>query len=67
MMMFFGITSSAISGESFCRRMRLRSAMATARLASCWPDDVLVQLAHNFARSQLVERDVSLRQRLAGR
>ena len=35
--MFFGATSSAISAGSFCRRMRLRSAMATARLASFWP------------------------------
>ena len=37
MMMFFGMISSASSGVSFCRRMRLRSAMATARLASFWP------------------------------
>ena len=37
MRMFFGITSSAISGGSFCRRSRLRSAMATARLASGCP------------------------------
>ena len=35
--MFFGVTSSAISGGSRCRRMRLRSAMATARLALAWP------------------------------
>ena len=37
MRMFLGITSSAISGSSFWRRMRLRSAMATARLASACP------------------------------
>ena len=35
--MFLGITSSAISGVSFLRRMRLRSAIATARLARDWP------------------------------
>ena len=35
--MFFGVTSSAISGGSRCRRMRLRSAIATARLALAWP------------------------------
>ena len=37
MMMFLGMISSASSGDSFCRRMRLRNAMATARLASFWP------------------------------
>jgi hypothetical protein len=31
--MFVGVTSSAISAESCWRRNRLRSAMATARLA----------------------------------
>src|SRR5689334_18200643 len=35
--MFFGVTSSAMSGASRCRRTRLRSAMATARLALAWP------------------------------
>ena len=35
--MFFGAISSASSGASFWRRMRLRSAMATARLAAVWP------------------------------
>src|SRR5512139_1126487 len=35
--MFFGVISLR-SGSSTCaRRQRLRSAMATARLASCWP------------------------------
>jgi hypothetical protein len=34
MMMFFGMISSAISGGSFCRRIRFLSAMATARLAA---------------------------------
>ena len=37
MMMFLGITSSAISSSSIWRRMRLRRAMATAFLAACWP------------------------------
>ncbi len=36
-MMFFGITSSRISGVSRNRRQRLRSAMATARLAAACP------------------------------
>jgi len=35
--MFFGITSSRRSGCSCMRRQRLRKAMATARLAACWP------------------------------
>jgi hypothetical protein len=29
--MFFGAISSASSGASFCRRIRMRSAIATAR------------------------------------
>src|SRR4029078_13276161 len=39
--MFFGATSSAISAGSLRRRMRLRSAMATARFAWCWPTTYL--------------------------
>src|SRR5471030_1686328 len=35
--MFFGMTSSRIGDCSFRRRQRLRSAIATARLASFWP------------------------------
>jgi hypothetical protein len=35
--MFFGDTSSRKGPSSCWRRQRLRSAMATARLASCWP------------------------------
>ena len=35
--MFFGTTSSRIASGKRCRRQRLRSAIATARLASCWP------------------------------
>src|SRR5690606_38226374 len=35
--MFLGITSLRSSGSSCMRRQRLRSAMATARLAACWP------------------------------
>src|SRR6476646_7403733 len=34
---FLGSTSSRSSSSSCCRRQRLRSAMATARLASRWP------------------------------
>ena len=37
MMMFFGATSSAMSGGSFSRRTRLRKAMATARFAFSCP------------------------------
>src|SRR5712692_10948673 len=37
MRIFFGSTSSAISGGSFCRRTRLRKATATARFAAAWP------------------------------
>ena len=37
MMMFLGATSSAISGDSLRRRVRLRRAIATARLAFSWP------------------------------
>ena len=37
MMMFFGATSSRRPAGSRCRRQRFRSAMATARLASCCP------------------------------
>ncbi len=39
--MFFGATSSAMSGASFWRRIRLRSAIATARFALCWPTTYL--------------------------
>src|SRR5206468_12050153 len=35
--MFFGSTSSRSSGASCWRRQRFRRAIATARLASCWP------------------------------
>ena len=41
MMMFLGMISSASSGVSFWRRMRLRKAIATARLAACWPTTCL--------------------------
>ena len=34
--MFFGATSSASSGVSFWRRIRLRRATATARFAWAW-------------------------------
>jgi hypothetical protein len=35
--MFLGVTSCASSGGSRWRRIRLRSAIATARLAAAWP------------------------------
>ena len=50
--MFFGAISSASSGASFCRRMRLRSAIATARLAARLADDVLVELGDDLPRRQ---------------
>ena len=37
MRMFLGDTSCRSSSGSCCRRQRLRMAIATARLASCWP------------------------------
>ncbi len=37
MMMFFGAISSRSSSDTCCLRQRLRSAIATARLASFWP------------------------------
>src|SRR5688500_11612579 len=39
--MFLGAISSAISGGSCWRRQRLRSAIATARLAILWPTTYL--------------------------
>ena len=39
--MFFGAISSAMSAGSFCRRMRLRSAIATARFAAVCPTTCL--------------------------
>jgi hypothetical protein len=36
-MMLFGEISSRIDSGACCRRHRLRSAMATAFLASAWP------------------------------
>ena len=59
MMMFFGATSSRSSGGTFCRRQRLRSAMATARLARCWPDDEAVQLADDLGRRELAHDSTS--------
>ncbi len=56
MMMFLGRMSSASSGGSFCRRMRLRSATATERLAFGLAHHVLVQLRHNLPRGQFVQR-----------
>src|SRR5262249_9672192 len=35
--MFLGSTSSRSASDNCRRRQRLRSATATARLASCWP------------------------------
>ena len=37
MMMFFGMISSRSSSGTCSRRQRLRSAIATARLALAWP------------------------------
>ena len=57
MMMFFGITSAAMSGGSFLRRTRLRSAIATARFAHSAADDVLIKLGDDLTRRHLVEPD----------
>ena len=52
MMMFLGMTSSASSAGSFWRRMRLRSAMATARFAWFCPTTYL-------SSSRTISRGVS--------
>jgi len=39
--MFFGAISSASSGASFCLRVRLRKAIATARFAAGCPTTYL--------------------------
>ena len=44
MSMFFGVISLRSSSFNCSLRQRLRSAMATARLASLLSDDVLVEL-----------------------
>jgi hypothetical protein len=49
--MFFGITSSAISASSLWRRMRLRKAMAMARLASACPMTYLSSSRDDLARA----------------
>jgi len=54
--MFFGKTSSAISGGSFWRRTRLRRATATARLAAFCPYDVFVEFQHDLAWRHVVKR-----------
>src|SRR5690606_33702726 len=62
MRMFFGVISLR-SGSSICaRRQRLRNAMATARLASCWPT-MCLSSSSTISRgvidmaSQLLDRD----------
>ena len=55
MRMFFGMISSASSGGSFWRRVRLRSATATARLAAAWPTTYLSSSSDDFARGHVVE------------
>jgi len=56
MMMFFGIISSARSGGNFWRRVRLRSAIATARLAFFCPMTCLS--SDDLARSQFIQRQL---------
>ena len=51
MRMFLGVTSAATSGGRRWRRMRLRSAIATARLAARLAHHVAVQLGHDLARA----------------
>src|ERR1051325_4190428 len=58
--MFFGVTSSAMSAGSCWRRIRFRSAMATARLAFAWPMTYL-------SSSATISRGVSERTALAVR
>ncbi len=49
--MFFGVISARSGSVTCMRRQRLRSAMATARLAALLPDDVLVELLNDFSGS----------------
>ena len=51
--MFLGSTSSRSLSSSWSRRQRLRSAMATARLASFWPTMIAVEFGNNFARGEV--------------
>lgn len=37
MRMFFGVISVRRGSATWLRRQRLRNAIATARLAACWP------------------------------
>src|SRR5690606_11800495 len=63
MRMFFGVISF-LSGSGTCtRRQRLRSAMATARLASSWP---MMCLSSSWTISRGVISDMSA-SRAAGR
>ena len=56
MMMFLGAISSRSSSGTCWRRQRLRSAMATARLASRLPDDVAVELRDDLAGREGAQR-----------
>ena len=48
--MFLGVISWRSGSATCCRRQRLRSAIATARLAVVLADDVLVQFVDDFLR-----------------
>ncbi len=55
MMMFLGMISSAMSGVSFWRRMRLRKRDGHSALGRVLADDILIQLRDDLTRSKVVE------------
>ena len=48
MRLFFGVISPRSFSSTCWRRQRLRSAIATARLAACLADDVAVELGDDL-------------------
>jgi hypothetical protein len=60
MMMFFGMTSAARSGGSFCRRTRFRSAIATRAFRRDLAHDVFVELGDDLPRGQVVESNLAI-------
>ena len=56
MRMFLGITSSAISGVEFLAADAVAQRDGDGAFGVGLPDDVLVEFANDFARSQFVEQ-----------
>jgi len=57
MMMFLGITSTAISGASFWRRHTISERNRNGALRVSLAHDVFVQLSHDLTRRHLVQPD----------